>query len=305
MKWDFFFSNDPGRIRIRRRVFILLTYLIILFDNLSSIRKMSDFFKLKSYIDILINATYWYLLILLTMYIFSKFIIPKYLAQKRYKKLLKITIGTWIILFFIAINMAYIMENYINAYKCNCNYEASIVLTVFLSIYYTLVFIIPLSIYLMCFFFMKNIYTEQKYHTQLIKEKTEYELNLYQRKIHPEYFLYSIKALSADPITESSQTQQILLFSNILSFILYDGSLDKVPLTKEMEIAQDLVTFESSKQSQQLKLSVHFLNNEPPLEITPLKIVNPLIDLFSKNTNEYVNKNSIYVNELNCEIKLI
>lgn len=304
MNLEFLFNDHASTHRKKQGIFLMTTYILLFFDNLSAIKNIPDFYKLTTYTPILFNTTYWYILILITIFIFSKVVIPQYLAQKRYVKLFWISIYSWTFLFLTALGMAYLLEYFLSAKLCNCAYSGSVVTTVFLANYYTLIISIPLSIFLILFYFVKKFYQEQKQHTLLIKEKTEYELISYQRKVHPEFFLNSIKSLSATSNSDTDQTKQILLFSNILSFILYDGNSELVKLEKEMAIAHELVEYENTNHPYPLTLSIHFKDNDPPSEIIPLKIINPLINLFNNRKAGFSMEKNIYIPDLNCELWL-
>ena len=280
MNWEGIFKDDLKSNKLRQYILIIFSFLMLLFDNLHAFIKIENTSNFKPYLEIVTSIVYWFLLVLATIFIFSKVIIPRYLVVRKYKLLIFISIITWIGIYITALIMSYIYQYFLNPIICNCQEEGSVITTVFLANYYTFVVFIPLSIFLMAFYFMQSFYKEVVQQTQLIREKTEFELNLIQRKVHPEFFLNSIKSLTETPGTGHELPKLVLLFSNILSFILYDSNAHKVILVKELEVVNDLIEFEKILHGRKFSLTVHFQDNLINDELIPLTIVNPLVDFF-------------------------
>lgn len=300
MNWDRIFKDDLKSDRLRQYYLIITTFLILTFDNLHAFIKIGSFANIKPYIEIVISIAYWYVLALITIFLFSKKIIPGYLAAKKYKSLFLISILSWIGIYIVALTMSYLYQFIFYPLICNCNEEGSAINTVFLANYYTFVMYIPLSIFLMAFYFMQSFYREVVQQTQLIKEKTESELNLQQRKVHPGFFLTSIRALMERPDSEQDLTKLVLLFSNVLSFILYDSNSEKVNLVKELEVANDLIEFQKCLYSRNFSLTVHFKAEVMQDELVPLTIINPLVNFFVRYSAHpgSLDKIVLYVDQL-------
>lgn len=278
---EFIFADDKKAITKRWRAFWILSYILLSFNNLPSIRAIPEFYELKSYKDIFITTSFWYLLTICSVLLFSKFIIPRYLITKQYKLLL-FTCGLgWAAIFLVAMAMSY-LDNYIlSAIQCNCADSGSIINTFFLAIYYTLVINIPLSIFLMAYHFMKAYHKEQIIQTILLREKTEHEMNIQRNKLHPEYFLNSIKALSIQSINSAaSQSTLVLLFSNVLSYMLYETNAITIDIDKEIDITQDLIDFENILYNRDIVLHINKSHPDTIVLIKPLQLLNPLINLF-------------------------
>lgn len=276
---DFVFSDDIRAITKRWRAFWILSYLFLAFNNLPSITEIGDFYEIKSYRDIFITTSFWYVLTICTVQLFSKFIIPRYLITKRYKQLMIIVGLGWSAIFLIAMAMSYVDNYLISAIQCNCTDSGSVINTFFLAIYYTLVINIPVSIFLMSYHFMKAYHKEQVLQTILLKEKTEHEMNIQRNKLHPEYFLNSIKALSMQSmISTSNLPNLVLLFSNALSYMLYDTNVNTIDIDKEIDIMQDLIDFENMLNHRDIMLHIKKAQTDMPVLIQPMQLLNPLIN---------------------------
>ena len=305
MKWEFVFDDHPKSEKLRLKIIIISSLFLLIFDHSPSLGTIKDISNPRSYLYLVVDILFWYPLLLSTILIYSKIIIPRYLVTKKYRKLFLVIMITWILLFLTALGMSYFMQFVLNPAISQGEEKGSLITTVFLANYYTLVINIPLSIFLLAFHFIQGVYREQIKHTRLLKEKVEYQIKSYRGRWHPEYFLHSIKALSSIPIHSSiNQSKLILLFSNIISFILYDGNADTVSVEKELDIARDLVELENTLYQRALSLTVHYSERGSPSQIIPLNLINPLISIFVDNPKilKSDSKLKIYINESNNKL---
>ena len=306
MNWEGIFKDDLKSNKQRLYALIIFSFFLLLFDNLHAFIKIENNSNFKPYLEIIISIVYWFVLVLATIFIFSKIIIPRYLVTRKYKLLISISVLTWIGIYSIALIMSYVYQYLLYPIICNCPEDGSVVTTVFLAHYYTFVVFIPLSIFLMAFYFMQAFYKEVVQQTRLIKEKTAFELNLIQRKVHPEFFLNSIKSLAERMDNGQELPKLVLLFSNILSFILYDSNAHKVILAKELEVVNDLIEFEKILHGRKFSLSVHVQDNLKNDELIPLTVVNPLVDFFVHTWAQTGNTDNmiLYVDKVTSVVKL-
>ncbi len=303
----FIFSKEEKAIRLRLIFLWVFLYVVLFFNNLPSITRVSEFYQLKSYTNILISTSYWFVLTIGVVLFFLKIIIPKYLLTKKYEQLLAASILSWICIFIIAMGMSYVDNNFIGPIQCNCEEIGTMIDIQFLAIYYTLVINLPISIFLMALHFIKTYRTGQREQTILLKERTDIEINTHRNKVHPEYFLRAIKLLSNPSLPKQvNQSQLILLFSNVLSYILYESNVTCIPADKEIEIARDLIDFENMLHGRSTLLRVNFTTPNAPSQIQPLLIINSLIAIFQNQTSMLSHSTELVleVSPIDCKVMI-
>lgn len=144
--------------------------------------------------------------------------------------------------------------------------------TYFYSVYLgsvmgTMIMTIPLTILVQWVSQTRKIETLQK-------EKSEAELSLLKQQINPHFFfntLNNVYALSLDK--NSKAPDAILQLSDLMRFVIYEGTNDYVPLRHEVEYLQDYFELQKMRlhEGHDIRLDINIEN--PEIDIAPLLFI--------------------------------
>lgn len=111
----------------------------------------------------------------------------------------------------------------------------------------------------------------------LMEEKLQTELKLLKAQINPHFIfnalnnIYSLTFMKADNAPDS-----ILKLSEMLRYVFYDCSKDKVQLSAEMKYVENFVSFQQMKSEHEQKISLHE-DIDSSVEVAPMLLI-PLIE---------------------------
>ncbi|SIO36520.1 sensor histidine kinase [Chitinophaga niabensis] len=104
------------------------------------------------------------------------------------------------------------------------------------------------------------------------------ELNFLKAQLHPHFLFNALNNLYALSLDNAPQTPEIILgISNILRYVLYECSADKVLLKRDLEVLNDYIRLEKLRYEERLELNVNIRNNAGDQEISPLLML-PLVE---------------------------
>jgi sensor histidine kinase YesM len=125
---------------------------------------------------------------------------------------------------------------------------------------------------------MKYWYVKEQRNLQLQKENAESQLQLLKAQVHP-HFLFNTLNNIYSYTQDSSPTASRLItkLSDLLRFVLYEGSQPLVPLEKELKMIQDYVSLEKVRYGNKLELDIQLPQKTNNLYIAPLLLL-PLVE---------------------------
>jgi LytS/YehU family sensor histidine kinase len=122
--------------------------------------------------------------------------------------------------------------------------------------------------------YVKQWYLKEQRNLQLQKENTESQLQLLTARVHPRFLFNTLNNIYSKIQTESPEgSKMIMQLSDMLRYILNEGSKTLVPLEKELTMIQDYLNLEKIRYGNQLELSVSLPENADNLQIAPLLIL--------------------------------
>lgn len=129
------------------------------------------------------------------------------------------------------------------------------------------------------FKFFQNYQLEQSQNQKLIKEKAEAELKYLKNQIQPHFLFNTLNniyglVLSGDKKVAS---ETIVEFSNLLSYMLYESNVPKVPLEKELLHLESYIQLEKLRYGKRLDISFSKDLQRQDVLIAPLLLI-PLIE---------------------------
>ena len=149
----------------------------------------------------------------------------------------------------------------------------------------------------------KHFYSEENKSKELRQQKLEAELNFLKGQIHPHFLFNTLNNLYALTLKKSDSSPEVVLkLSELLSYMLYEGSSKTVVLSKELDLINNYIELEKLRYDDRLK--VHFIlegdpsgHHVPPMLLLPFienafkhgtsdSIENVWVDIFIKIRNQ-------------------
>ena len=122
--------------------------------------------------------------------------------------------------------------------------------------------------------FVKQWYLKVQRNLQLQKENTESQLQLLTAQVHPRFLFNTLNSIYSKTQNESPQgSKMIKELSDLLRYILNEGSKPLVPLNKELAMIQEYINLEKIRYGNQLALHISLPSNTGNLQIAPLMIL--------------------------------
>jgi LytS/YehU family sensor histidine kinase len=157
---------------------------------------------------------------------------------------------------------------------------------------------------------LKLWWLKQKEKEQLEREKVHAELELLKAQIHPAFLFNTLTNIIKHAQVASSKAPEMLIkLSDLLSYILYECDVPKVPLEKEISMLKDYMALEKSRQGERLEMTIQVNGKISGQMISPL-ILLPFIDTsLSYCTDDRLEQSwinvDITINEDTLSMKLI
>ncbi|MCB9283619.1 MAG: histidine kinase [Lewinellaceae bacterium] len=127
--------------------------------------------------------------------------------------------------------------------------------------------------------------SKEKETIQLQKEKLETELKFLKSQINPHFLfntlnnIYTLTVLRAE-----SAPEQLLRLSEILRYMLYDCTADRVPLKKEIDYIRNYISLKMLKDSKGMNVVADLDDSRPDLLIAPMLFI-PFIENAFKHSH--------------------
>jgi hypothetical protein len=104
------------------------------------------------------------------------------------------------------------------------------------------------------------------------------ELNFLRAQLHPHFLFNSLNNLYAFALASSPKTPDIILqISNVLRYMLYECSAEKVPLKRDIGILMDYINLEKMRYDNRLDLNLNITGNIDSQSVAPL-LMFPLVE---------------------------
>lgn len=138
------------------------------------------------------------------------------------------------------------------------------------------------SLPLMGLLFLTTVYTLGKRKDEKIKkhlrEKAESELRLLKNQINPHFLFNALNSVYTLSYIKSDLTPQMILkLSEMLRYVLYECSEDKVTLEKELIYLQNYIIFQNLKEETEKSVEIDFANVDKTKLVAPMLFI-PFIE---------------------------
>ena len=145
---------------------------------------------------------------------------------------------------------------------------------------------------------------------ELLKEKTEAQLQLLRAQIHPHFLFNTLNNIFSKAQNESpASARMIMELSHILRFVLDDGKNALVPLDKEMQMLVDYINLEKVRYRDKLDLHLSLPSNTEEVYIAPLLLLPFVENCFKHGASRMIDNPwitlKIELNETALTMKLL
>lgn len=106
-----------------------------------------------------------------------------------------------------------------------------------------------------CIYIIGDYRKKQQLNEQLIKSKAEAEIKLLKGQLHPHFLFNSLNNIYSLALMKSDLTaDSILKLTELLDYLVYRANMDKVALSKEVDLLQNYVDLEQLRYGEKLKI---------------------------------------------------
>jgi sensor histidine kinase YesM len=114
--------------------------------------------------------------------------------------------------------------------------------------------------------------------SQLQKEKAETELKALKGQINPHFLFNSLNSIYSLALNHSEKTPEIVLkLSDIMRYIIYEASVDRVALTKEIKYLENYIELQKLRTDNRATITFEITGDPENIRIAPLLFF-PLIE---------------------------
>jgi sensor histidine kinase YesM len=239
---------------------------------------------LKTFQDIIPQIFFAYVLI--------AFILPRFVLKNKY-----ILSFFWLIFFVLATGaLGFILANYV--FPGASVYQVSGNLWVNLVSYSKGTLVAATAVCSIRLF--KHWHLKEKRNLELLKEKTEAQLQLLTAQVHPHFLFNTLNNIYSRAQDESpGGAKMIMELSQILRYVLDEGKHELVPLDNELQMLTDYIHLEKMRYDERLDLHLLLPSKTSNLYITPL-----LLLPFVENSFEHGISNTQSKPWINLKIEL-
>jgi two-component system, LytTR family, sensor kinase len=122
-----------------------------------------------------------------------------------------------------------------------------------------------------CIYIIGDYRKKQKHNEQLMKSKAEAEIKLLKGQLHPHFLFNSLNNIYSLALMKSDLTaDSILKLTELLDYLVYRANLDKVALSKEVQLLKNYIELEKLRYGDKLKIDEDIQMKNESLRVAPL-----------------------------------
>jgi sensor histidine kinase YesM len=204
-----------------------------------------------------------------TTYLFNYYLIPKFLFQKRIKTFILLSFYTVMVSFYL---ISILIFPFLIISTGNVNFVT--LDKSFLDIYFLLAGMYTAIIFGILIKLLKSSYEKQNLHLQLLKEKTDAELEMLRSQINPHFLFNTLNNIYTLSMKKSELTPEVVLkLSEMLDYLLYECNATKVSLKKEIKLIENYLYLQQIRFGDRLKISFRNEDLGPDQQIAPMLLL--------------------------------
>lgn len=221
--------------------------------------------------------TFYFVAILLpvtagTMYAFNYYLIPRFLAEKKYLMFTLLSAYTVLASIFLGTLAVFAMLlMFMNGKGDRLDPSA-------IDIYFLVVGMYFVIIIGIAFRLIRMWYQKQQSAQTLARDKLQAELNMLKSQIHPHFLFNTLNNIYALSLQQSEQAPEMLVrLSEILHYLLYECREETVELQREIELIRDYIELEKIRYGDRLELDLNIRMDPGGRKVAPVLLL-PFIE---------------------------
>lgn len=289
-KYPFLFS-DSQRYRVARHVSYWLFWMVFQGFLYSFVAVRRGFLYWPRLQSSLVESLIYLIPHMFLSYMLIYFVIPRYLLQQKYYA----TIAWVLFLFFLSALMSSILSitviESVREYIMGVDYISALRddgqgLAIFLGLMAGFRGAITIGGISAAIKLMKHWYVKEQRNLTLQKENMEAQLKVLKAQIHPHFLFNTLNNIYSYTRNNSPVASKMLMeLSDILRYILYEGDLQRVALTKELKLLRDYIALEQLRYGNKLEVTVSYPSNAEQYFIAPLLLLPFVENCFKHGTS--------------------
>ncbi len=205
-------------------------------------------------------------MLMMATYFIALYVVPRFLKTKRW--------GLFILsLLLVAIFVLYGRVKWlelINFFE-NHAYSFKVPVTKVLANVIRDYAIIALAV---CIYIISDYRREQQANVQLIKSKAEAEIKLLRGQLHPHFLFNSLNNIYSLALIKSDLTaESILKLTELLDYLVYRANMDKVQLSREVQLLNNYIGLEQLRYGDHLRMQTNIAVLYDGLQVAPLLLL--------------------------------
>lgn len=287
MQWhDFVFSNRPRQRFLRHTVFWTVWWLYFYVSYWYNqhitgfayqvFTKLGSHIFLKSLLSMFLHTA--------ACYAFIYFLLPRYLVQSKWLKLLAGTLLLGILIFaagYVQYKWVFPFVNSLFGSPADSSSMPLLWNSTSIGLLNTPKVLAAAAIIKL----MKYWWVKQKEKEALEREKISTELELLKAQIRPGFLFNTLNNIYAYSLAGSPRASEMVLkLSDLLSYMLYECDKHWVPLEKEVEMMKEYMVLEKIRQNESLEMELTVKGELGGKKIAPFLLL-PYIENSFKHTS--------------------
>lgn len=279
LEHPFIFSNER-KYRIRRHLAFWLFWWIFqgfLYSFLAVVKDRSYFWQLRVS---MMDSFFFMVNHMFLSYSLMYFVIPRFLLKQRYWQTAGITIIIFLVTAAISGTIGVFLLPELRSYIFNIDSESyrTTSSNFFQALMAGLRGGITIGGIAAAIKLMKFWYVKEQRNLQLQKENIASQLQLLKAQVHPHFLFNTLNNIySFTQNSSPAAAKMVSGLSDLLRYMLYDGSHPLVPLHKELTMVKDYIELEKIRYGNKLELHLAIPADTKDLQIAPLLLL-PLVE---------------------------
>jgi len=242
------------------------------------------------------------------------FVIPRFLLKQKYWRTAAWTIGFFLLTAFLSTLLNIFVIDPLRAVSLGDIYTKGLyrqsIVNVHLSLLAGLRGGLTIGGIAAAIKLMKYWYVKEQRNLQLQKENAESQLQLLKAQVHPHFLFNTLNNIySYTQDTSPNASRLITKLSDLLRFVLYEGSQPLVTLDRELKMIQDYIALEKIRYGNKLDIDIQLPERTNNLLIAPLLLLPLIENCFKHGTSSMLEQPwislHITIRDMQMQMKLV
>jgi sensor histidine kinase YesM len=204
-----------------------------------------------------------------TTYLFNYYLIPKFLFTKKIKTFILLSFYAFVCSFYL---ISLIIFPFLILNESEVNFAT--LDKSFLDIYFLVVGLYAAILIAILIKLIKYSYERQNLHLQLLREKTDAELQALRSQINPHFLFNTLNNIYTLSLKKSDQTAEVVMkLSEMLDYLLYRCNADKVLLKEEIKLIENYLYLQQIRFDKRLKIDFEIAGKAGQQMISPMMLL--------------------------------